>query len=58
MQKSNFRDWSLDKIDHTFSTKPAPQMDSLTAWLAIDSVIENSEREYLQRLQRTLRIGG
>jgi hypothetical protein len=58
MQKSNFRDWSLDRIDQTFDTKPAPQMDSLTAWLAIDSPIENSEREYLQRLQRTLRIGG
>jgi hypothetical protein len=55
MIKSNFREWTLDKIEETFELQ---LHDGLDAWLLTTYHISEYENRYLLQLQKSLLIGG
>jgi hypothetical protein len=58
MQKINFRDWTLDKIDRAFWTTQIPKNALLDKWLAYKYRLSAFERRYLKELQETWYLGG
>jgi hypothetical protein len=58
LTKSNFRDWTLDKIDDAFKTKQVWQMDVLDELLAFEYVPNEMETWFLKELQSVYQLGG
>jgi hypothetical protein len=58
MQKINFRDWTLDKIDRAFGTTQISKNPLLDKWLAYKYRLSAFERRYLKELQDTWYLGG
>jgi hypothetical protein len=57
MTKSNFREWSLDKIDEAFGTTEIFEHRHLEEWLNYDAVITPYQLEFLEQLQKALLLG-
>jgi hypothetical protein len=58
IQKSNFRDWTLDKIDDAFNTKQVWEMDALDELLSFEYTPNEMEAWFLNELQSVYRLGG
>jgi hypothetical protein len=58
MQKSNFRDWTLDKIDDAFGLQQVRRLPILEELLAFEYQIDDYERRYLSNLGETYTILG
>ena len=58
IQKSNFRDWTLDKIDDAFNTKQVWQMNALDELLAFEYTPNEMETWFLKELQAVYQLGG
>ncbi len=58
IQKSNFRDWTLDKIDEAFNTKQIWQMNALDELLAFEYTPNEMETWFLKELQSVYSLGG
>jgi hypothetical protein len=58
IQKSNFRDWTLDKIDDAFNTKQVWQMNVLDELLAFEYTPNEMEAWFLKELQSVYSLGG
>ncbi len=58
IQKSTFRDWTLDKIDEAFNTKQIWEMDTLNELLAFQYEINDMESWFLKELQFVYQLGG
>jgi hypothetical protein len=58
MIKSNFREWTFDKIDDAFGTRQVFKNQSLNDWMAFEYECSEYEKRYLLQLQRTLLLGG
>jgi hypothetical protein len=58
IQKSNFRDWTLDKIDDAFNTKQVWQMNVLDELLAFEYTPNEMEAWFLKELQAVYSLGG
>jgi hypothetical protein len=58
MVKSNFRDWTLDKIDDAFGTKQVFTSNLLDILIKYEHTITDFEREYLLLLKRDYMLGG
>jgi hypothetical protein len=58
MKKSNFRDWTLTKINKTFGLRETFQNDYLTNWLSFAYELNDFEKRYLKQLQATFNLGG
>jgi hypothetical protein len=57
MIKSNFREWTSDRIDETFGTKQIHTHPVLDSWLAFEYELEGWEKKALDRVQSPLIIG-
>ncbi len=57
MIKSNFREWTSDRIDETFGTKQILKHPALESWLAFECELESWEKKALDRVQSPLIIG-
>jgi hypothetical protein len=58
IQKSNFRDWTLDKIDDAFNTKQVWQMNALDELLSFEYTPNEMESWFLKELQAVYSLGG
>ena len=58
IQKSNFRDWTLDKIDEAFNTKQVWQMNALDELLTFEYTPNEMEAWFLKELQSVYGLGG
>jgi hypothetical protein len=58
MKKTNFRDWTLDKIDIAFGTVQLQKNALLDEWLGYKYRLSAFERRYLKELQETWFLGG
>ena len=58
MQKSNFSEWTLDKIDDAFGTIQMDDSVALTDWLSYKYEANEYEKTYLLHLQSKLLLGG
>lgn len=58
IQKSNFREWTLDKIDEAFNTKQVWQMNALDELLAFEYTPNEMETWFLKELQSVYNLGG
>ena len=59
MQKSYFRDWTLDKIDDAFGTTQVEELPILNELLNFDYQVDDFERRYLSMLSKDyLNLGG
>jgi len=59
MQKSNFRDWTLDKIDDTFGTTQVDELPILNELLSFEYQVDDFETRYLSMLSKDyLNLGG
>jgi hypothetical protein len=58
MIQSNFKEWTLDKIDEAFGLRQVFQMDLLNEVLSFDYTIQDFERLYLEKLQSLFLLGG
>lgn len=58
MIKSDFRDWTLDKIEANFGLLQVAKSTLLDAWLSHKYRISAFERRYLTELQATWSLGG
>lgn len=58
MQKVNFNDWTLDKVDEAFGTQQSFHSEALQKWLAFSYNISAYEKKYLLQLQQPLIWGG
>lgn len=59
MIKSNFREWTLDKIDEAFGTKQVYELPSLDALLAYEYKANQIETDYLNKIKNIyFRYGG
>ena len=59
MEKSNFRDWNIDKIDDVFGTKEVRRLPILEELLAFEYQADDYETRYLSRLSENyLTLGG
>lgn len=58
MIQSNFREWTLDKIDEVFGLKQVFQSDLLDTWLSFSYDISDFEKRYLETLQLHFLYGG
>ena len=57
MEKSDFRDWTLTKIDTNFDVKQADDLPALTQWLSVSSDVLAHEAYYLNLLQKGFKKG-
>jgi hypothetical protein len=55
--KSNFREWTFDKIDDAFGTRQVFQNQILNDWTNAPYACSEYEKRYLLQLQRTLVLG-
>ena len=51
MIQSNFRDWTLDKIDDTFGTTFVNSLPILDKWLAYEYEINEVESDFLKKIR-------
>jgi hypothetical protein len=59
MQKSNFRDWTLDKIDDAFGTTQVDELPILNELLNFEYQVDDFETRYLSMLSKDyLNLGG
>ncbi len=58
MQKSNFSDWTLDKIDEAFGTIQMNNSNALTHWLSYKYEQNEHEQKNLLHFQSKLLLGG
>jgi hypothetical protein len=59
MIESNFREWTLDKMDETFCTKQVYQLPSLNDLLAYEYKANQVEADYLNKIKNIyFRYGG
>lgn len=58
MIKSNFRDWTLDKIDEVFGTEQVKKLPSLTKLLAFEYQTNDFENQYLELIKDSYFLGG
>jgi hypothetical protein len=58
MMKSNFREWTLDKIDDTFGTKQVFQHPVLDRLMQFEHQISAFEREFLLIMKQEYQLGG
>lgn len=59
MQKSNFKEWTLDKIDDTFGLQQVRRLPILEELLAHEHQADDYEKRYLLNLSETyLALGG
>jgi hypothetical protein len=58
IQKSTFRDWTLDKIDEAFNTKQIWEMNILDELLAFQYEVNDMESWFLNELQSVYQLGG
>jgi hypothetical protein len=58
IQKSNFKEWTLDKIDDAFNTKQVWQMNALDELLAFEYTPNEMEAWFLKELQSVYQFGG
>ena len=59
MERSNFRDWNIDKIDDVFGTKEVRRLPILEELLAFEYQADDYETRYLSRLSENyLTLGG
>jgi hypothetical protein len=56
--KSNFREWTLDKIDEAFGMEQVWEMPLLTQWLGFQHQITPFEQQYLHQMQELFKLGG
>jgi hypothetical protein len=56
--KSNFREWTLDKIDEGFGLRQVSRLSDLTSWLNFDYQLTELEKSYLNQLRDNYSIGG
>lgn len=57
--KSNFRDWTLDKIDETFETKQVRTLQSIEELIKFEYKIDEVEKKFLDRISDTYKyLGG
>jgi hypothetical protein len=54
MIKSNFREWTSDKIDETFGTYQVFESQLLDSWLSFQCEIEDSDKKTIAKLQKPL----
>ena len=57
MEKSNFRDWTLTKINKAFGTEELETLDVLEEWLAFEHSCDAYEERYLKRVRSVLLLG-
>ena len=57
MEKSNFRDWTLTKINKAFGTEELETLDVLDEWLAFEHTCDAYEERYLKRVRSVLLLG-
>ena len=57
MEKSNFRDWTLAKIDKIFGLEQIDEMPELDTWLAFEHTCTDYQKQLLKDLQETLKLG-
>lgn len=57
MEKSNFRDWTLAKIDTVFGLEQIEQMPELDAWLSFAHTHTDYQKQLLKDLQETIELG-
>ncbi len=55
--KSNFREWTFDKIDDAFGTRQVFKNQTLDEWINAPYECSDYEKRYLLQLQRTLILG-
>ena len=55
--KSNFREWTFDKIDDAFDTRKVFQNHTLDTWINEPYTCSDYEKRYLLQLQRMLVLG-
>ena len=58
IQKSTFRDWTLDKIDEAFNTKQIWEMNILNELLAFEYEVNEMEAWFLKELKSVYQLGG
>lgn len=58
MIKSNFKEWTLDKMDELLGLRQVNSLTSLTQWLSFDYQINELEKTYLIQLRNNYLIGG
>lgn len=58
MIQSNFREWTLDKIENTFDVKQIFKMDLLDELISFPYVIDDFEEKYITGLQAHFLLGG
>ena len=58
MKQSNFREWTLDKIEDVFGLKQVFQMDLLDELTAYPYEVDDFERKYILGLQAHFLLGG
>ena len=57
MIKSNFREWTMDKIDDSFGTIQIDDHPALKNWLEYDCDVNEYEKHYISDLQESLKLG-
>ncbi|MBL7814846.1 MAG: hypothetical protein JNL70_07545 [Saprospiraceae bacterium] len=58
MVKSNFREWTLDKIDDTFGLEMVRQLPVLDKLLSFEYELDDYEKRFLNELRETYFLGG
>jgi hypothetical protein len=58
MIQSNFKDWTLDKIDEAFGLHQVFKMDLLDELVSFPYQIQNYEQFYIEKLQSLFLLGG
>lgn len=56
--KSNFRDWSLDKIEEVFGMTQVRTMPILNQWTSFAYTLNEYEKKYLNQLRENYFLGG
>lgn len=56
--KSNFREWTLDKIDEAFGTKEVRSLPSVKELVAFQYELNDIEKKYLNRIRNTYKYFG
>ncbi|MCU0470865.1 MAG: hypothetical protein MUF58_19950 [Arcicella sp.] len=56
--QSNFRDWTLDKIDEAFGLRQVYEMETLTQLITPSYELNDFEKQYIGTLQEHFKYGG
>ena len=56
--QSNFREWTLDKIDEAFGLRQVYEMDTLNQLITPSYELNDFEKQYLATLQEHVKYGG